>query len=712
MMRVIRRHRLFLSLIATILLPTIVCDSNSTSPSNSTSSNPPPTLADIPPAFHANASTRFDHETCIDRITTYLNTTITANQNSTIPYPLIFAKPDTAYLTSPTNMIITVPACQLLCSNPSRYRPFRDWYPDRGPRIMTWIVPVALLLSSIELSPLDKRRFDAVLHAVGDPVDVLWAFLHKLRVRTRIYALAHAYALDSGGDQDAVIAAVVLSAFEDLLSPDLRSYETFKHLLVFFWIGRGQGGDEVHEVARLLWRDAAIDLSDARSDERLRSMLAVALYVLQILSAFIVDIGGGPTNPPGGVIAVAATLTFLIPAVLFSSWIGAPTSRRGTLRAVKGLVERVERLRFDRKVPWDLATLNGPGLGPDRVRELEGWLLGAGIPLAERDKFGVPLVAQATVPAPFDWGGFHLNGGKDTYRPWKMRVLKDDPILPEQWWTRRRWREAFVRKDAPWEAFLASLPVWSGVAAGLGILSLAGEGGFSCRHVLLLSILGAWMASVVSTTLSFRLFCWDPARRSRELHWWFCLFKGLVVGTSVLGFVGMTAAGFFSSCSCWGRELIRGSGAEVNLSVNERNWENVRGKFPGIVSALLFFQVGFTVLVLRANRDGIRVLRWSETRRHAAWLNKELPPNSKGIRGRVRRNVRDMGFEFLRCCKEIAQAAWRVSRDTGSYFLSRLGRGHQVVRQGSRDLGSRLWRSRRQNGNVAEGGIALMARGV
>lgn len=661
-----KRCRLIL-LIPLLPIITAQSDLNSTSPNNRT-------LADIPLEFLANASTHFEHKLCIERITAYINHT-TRFPNESVPYSLLFGTdPNTNkfLINSTGKMVVTVPFCELVCSNPSRYAPFRDWYPDRGPRIMTWIVPVALLLSSIELSPLDKRRFYAVFHALGDPIDVLWSLLHKLRVRTRLHALAEAHFganPDPSTNQDALIAAIVLSAFEDLLSPSISSYETFKHLLDVFWIPQ----------ARLLWRDAALDLADSRSDERLRSMLAVALYVLQILSAFIVDIGGGPSNPPGGVIAVAATLTFLIPAVLFSSWIGAPTSRRGTLRAVQALVDGVETVRVRDKLARP---------GGDWFIQLSGMLKKAGIPLPVVP--GVPVEAPAKFPDDFNferdtiYAEYHLNGGKDTYRPWKVRVLTDDPLLsqgrpPKAWLLRRK--DAIFRNDAWWEAFLASLPVLGGVAAGFGILFLAGEGGYSCRHVLLLSILGAWTASAVLTSFSYKYML-------RKWHWRFCLAKGLVVGIGVLVFVGLTAAGFFSTCACWGRQLIRGDGAEVELTVNERNWKNVEGKFPGIVASLIFFQVGYAVWVLCANRKGVRVLRWSEKRKQAAWpLATKLPP--QGVRGRFR--------EYVKRVREY-------------YKDSGLPKMMARVRRFSRALSSKVWGRGRRQGSVAESGIAMMPR--
>ena len=584
------------------------------------------TRDDVPPEFVADTSTAFDHETCIAHILKLTNQT-----SRRIPTDLIFANDSTGVpRSSAKDMAISLSACELLCSNPAGYSSFHDWYVDRGPRIMTWIIPVALLLSNIELSPLDKRRFYALFHALGDPIDVVWSFLYKLRMRTRIYALVRTYR-PTIPDQDVRIAAIVLSGFEDLLAGSITSYDTFSNLLTLLWIPA-----DVEPMVRLLWRDAAVSLADARSDERLRSLLAIILYVLQVLSAFVFDLGGGTPNPPGGVIAAALTLTFLIPAVLLSSVIGAPTSRRSTLHTLRQLVAGVEAARYRGRIP------RPPGSLPD---DLETLFLARGIPFAEPTvealpamPAGVPSQTPAPLPPGFCWkrdtvyADFHLHGAKDTYRPWKMGTLDGTdsrPLHPVV---------GQVFEDPRLEAFGGCLPVFAGVAAGLGLLNLAGEGGFSCRHVLLFSIFGAWVVSAGLTSLSYLGLLHHP-ERSRKWHWRFCLVKGMILGMGVLVFVGLTAAGFFNSCSCWGRKLIHGDEAVVVLTVTEMYRENNKWRFPVIVACVVVFQLVFAMAALWVNQDGVRVLRWSERRRQAACLD-EAPLGRRQRIGVFFRRVR------------------------------------------------------------------------
>jgi len=46
------------------------------------------------------------------------------------------------------------------------------------------------------------------------------------------------------------------------------------------------------------WRQAALELSDGRTDEFARTALVIALYFLQVASAFTREVGGDPPTPP------------------------------------------------------------------------------------------------------------------------------------------------------------------------------------------------------------------------------------------------------------------------------------------------------------------------------------------------------------------------------------------------------------------------------
>jgi hypothetical protein len=215
-----------------------------------TTTNSSLSLDSIPLEYVTDEYTPFEHEQCIDRILNYTD----ATDASLIPTSKIFVTDNNQTLSTRKKMAIWVPACKKICSRGSRI-PFRDWYQDRGPRIMAWIVPVALLLSSIELWPLDKRRFQTLFQAVGDPIDVLWPLIHKLQMRNQLHALATSFANEN--PYHARIMAIVLGGFEDLLSPDIESYQCVGDIKDFLW-----NATEVKMVA--LWEGTALE-TDGRT---------------------------------------------------------------------------------------------------------------------------------------------------------------------------------------------------------------------------------------------------------------------------------------------------------------------------------------------------------------------------------------------------------------------------------------------------------------
>lgn len=82
------------------------------------------------------------------------------------------------------NPILTLSGCNSLCG--SKF----GWYHDSGPRLSTWLIPVVLLLSNVEVSPLDKRRYLMLVHLLGDPIDSFWSMLLKMEAWGRCYDLA------------------------------------------------------------------------------------------------------------------------------------------------------------------------------------------------------------------------------------------------------------------------------------------------------------------------------------------------------------------------------------------------------------------------------------------------------------------------------------------------------------------------------------------
>jgi hypothetical protein len=80
--------------------------------------------------------------------------------------------------------------------------------------------------------------------------------------------------------------------------------------------------------------------------------------------------------------------------------------------------------------------------------------------------------------------------GTTTRDAQRSRVSPTPPEpSPSPWWT------SFLTP------LMATTPILSGLARGLGLLVLAGEGGWSCRHVLLLCMLASWLTSSAVSSL-------------------------------------------------------------------------------------------------------------------------------------------------------------------------------------------------------------------
>jgi hypothetical protein len=214
---------------------------------------------------------------------------------------------------TPERPILTLDSCNALCGAGF------GWYVDIGPRLSTWLIPVFLLLSNMEVSPLDKRRYLMIIHLLGDPIDSLWALLSKLEAWSRCYRLA-AKMYDVTEQIKIRNVATVLGGFEDLVGfrddPANVYMRTTARSIV-----KGPKYD-------LLISRTAQQLADSRTDERLRTLLATTLYVYQIVSAFVATVGGGNTSPPGGRIGITMFMTWVIPTILLSNAIGGFTSRR------------------------------------------------------------------------------------------------------------------------------------------------------------------------------------------------------------------------------------------------------------------------------------------------------------------------------------------------------------------------------------------------
>lgn len=110
------------------------------------------------------------------------------------------------------------------------------------------------------------------------------------------------------------------------------------------------------------WRLAAIELADNRSDEMLRTTLAIVLYFYHVIASFVEEIGGEQSTPPGGKFGTAMFIFWLVPMVLLSKNVGGFTSRRSASNIL---------IRFAQStgLELDLALRRSTYVGKSKLRE-------------------------------------------------------------------------------------------------------------------------------------------------------------------------------------------------------------------------------------------------------------------------------------------------------------------------------------------------------
>jgi len=163
------------------------------------------------------------------------------------------------------------------------------------------------LLSNIELAPLRFAGIAFILiHAVGDPIDTLWSLHDKLFAWYRCYDVAkkHVYRINNRSPLSSAaegakekeeekkrkdhlirIMATVFAGFEELAGHAIMSDNFYNVVATTLGLGENvQNLEDVPEFAS--WRKAAMTMVDDRTNELVRTAIAIALYWYQISGNF------------------------------------------------------------------------------------------------------------------------------------------------------------------------------------------------------------------------------------------------------------------------------------------------------------------------------------------------------------------------------------------------------------------------------------------
>lgn len=170
----------------------------------------------------------------------------------------------------------------------------------------------------------------AIIHLLGDPIDSIWSLLHKIDAWDRCYSLAGQYSAVC--ERRRRVIATVFAGFEEIEGPRIESNKYFDIL------AERSGIDQEDKFRE--WGRTASELADSRTDEFLRTCLAIFLYIYQVIAGFVSAIGGGNTSPPGGRIGTAMFISWLVSVVLLSNANGGFTSCRSCFTIMSRFGER------------------------------------------------------------------------------------------------------------------------------------------------------------------------------------------------------------------------------------------------------------------------------------------------------------------------------------------------------------------------------------
>jgi hypothetical protein len=446
----------------------------------------------------------------------------------------------------PERPVLTLNKCNSICG--AEY----GWYVDIGPRLSTWLIPVFLLLSNMEVSPLDKRRYLMIIHLLGDPIDSLWSLLSKLEAWSRCHHLA-VKLCDPADKVQVRNVATVLGGFEDLVGFYDNPDEVFMKLKSWS-IAEGQHFD-------LLVSRASQQLADSRTDERLRTLLATALYVYQLVSAFVTTVGGGSTSPPGGRIGITMFMTWIVPSILVSNAIGGFTSRRTCYSILEGFVQDAT----NRRDAWHILQQAAPSL-----------------------KY------YQSVHDYFD--SLAWSGAVYSYRPKKVLAFTSGSrdISPSLL------------------LFLAIVPVATSSLIASLILWNTPPIGINCRNILIFVITALVFLSALCTQVSSSFL-------SGARHWHIMLVKHSLLAIPSVVLIFLACAGRFNSCWCWSGVFSLGAKARVPLNATPEFAAYDKTTYPILVAVCLTIQCATSVGMIWVGWRGWNLMRWSEEEKKAGW---------------------------------------------------------------------------------------------
>ena len=197
---------------------------------------------------------------------------------------------------------------------------------DSVQRLVTWLIPVMLLVTNVYYSEIGWMTYLAVFRLLGDPIDSMWCLLSILYTWNSYAADSKRRRQSRDSNDSKPEHGLSESGKRDIgvILAGLRCSRITSSSVYDEWV-QGSG----LQVARLNLRirTTATRIRECRTHGLLRATAAVLLYFWQVVTALVPDIGGD-AQPSGGMIAPAVILGWLLPIILLSNAVGGFNSSR------------------------------------------------------------------------------------------------------------------------------------------------------------------------------------------------------------------------------------------------------------------------------------------------------------------------------------------------------------------------------------------------
>lgn len=453
------------------------------------------------------------------------------------------------------NIALTTSGCSRFCDSEGP-----TLYTDSIPRLTQWLLPVLLLIVNMQFGSSKWQVLVSAMHILGDPIHATWSLLAKVELWNRSLVIAEKvhtslktrqpdnqqdktyHKLEgtptrndqinkSGVAVCAVEEAILNNDPQDIQSKQItatqiqqiaviiaslselfRPYNTTENpeaILQTFTLTVLQ--PITSSLSITLCSKTATDLITSRTSEILRTYIVTALYLFQVVSAFVPALGDS-SSPSGAKIGMAILFSFLLPMVLLSNSIGGFSARRKCLQIMLRFIE---------------------GACPDRVE-----LFRARLNLETR---GLYLSSMG-----WEGGGFDYTQARtrDYYGPSNPSDSSREPIQPIHKTPKKNLRHFLL-------VLTAFIPVLVSCTAAAGVLWTPPTN-LTCRHFLVISVF-LWLLSSLLTFLFARF-----SVLASQLYTINFLKDG-VFTTVALSLIIGASCGLFNNCWCSGL----GSGGRI-----------------------------------------------------------------------------------------------------------------------------------------------------